>query len=149
MISLLFKFVSYSCVKKGFHWGFLLGKQESLKGYTCLYKTCDWTTGLDRSLSCLVSHTLDIYIYDIYIIRTYLIAKLVKNLPVIQEILVWFLGQKDLLEKRKATHSSILAWRIPWTTQSQRVGHNWVTYIVHWLLFLWKWQNLEWGKYFI
>ena len=40
------------------------------------------------------------------------------------------LGWKDPLEKGKATHSSILAWRIPWTIQSvgsQRVGHDWVT----------------------
>ena len=43
------------------------------------------------------------------------IAQLVKNLPAVPEILVWFLGQEDLLEKGKATHSSILAWRIPWT----------------------------------
>ena len=44
-----------------------------------------------------------------------LIAQLVKNLPAMQEILVRFLGQEDPLEKGKATHSSILAWRIPWT----------------------------------
>ena len=47
----------------------------------------------------------------------------------------WSLGQEDPLEKEMATHSSILAWRIPWTeelgglqsTGSQRVGHDWVT----------------------
>ena len=44
-----------------------------------------------------------------------LIAQLVKNLPSMRETLVQFLGQKDPLEKGKATHSSILAWRIPWT----------------------------------
>jgi len=44
-----------------------------------------------------------------------LIAQLVKNPPEMQETLVQFLGWKDPLEKRKATHSSILAWRIPWT----------------------------------
>ena len=41
------------------------------------------------------------------------------------------LGWEDPLEKGKATYSSILAWRIPWTLQSmgpQRVGHNWVTF---------------------
>ena len=42
------------------------------------------------------------------------IAQLVKNPPAMQETLVRFLGQKDPLEKGKATHSSILAWRIPW-----------------------------------
>ena len=38
-----------------------------------------------------------------------------KNLPAVRETWVQFLGWKDPLEKRKATHSSILAWRIPWT----------------------------------
>ena len=44
-----------------------------------------------------------------------LIAHLVKNLSSMQETPIRFLGQEDLLEKGKATHSSILAWRILWT----------------------------------
>ena len=40
---------------------------------------------------------------------------MVKNLPAMQETQVQFLGREDLLEKEIATHSSILAWRIPWT----------------------------------
>ena len=44
-----------------------------------------------------------------------LVVKLVKNLPAMQETLVQFLGWEDSLEKGKATDSSILAWRIPWT----------------------------------
>ena len=44
-----------------------------------------------------------------------LIAQLVKNPPAVQETLVRFLGWEDPLEKGKATHCSILAWRIPWT----------------------------------
>ena len=43
------------------------------------------------------------------------IAQLVKNPPAMQETLVQFWGQEDPLEKGKATHSSVLAWRIPWT----------------------------------
>ena len=42
-------------------------------------------------------------------------AHLVKNLPAVQETWVLSLVWEDLLEKGKATHSSILAWRIPWT----------------------------------
>ena len=42
-------------------------------------------------------------------------AQLVKNLPAVQETWVQSLGWDDPLEKGKATHSSILAWRIPWT----------------------------------
>ena len=52
--------------------------------------------------------------------------ELVKNLPAMQETPVQFLGWEDPLEKGTATHSSILAWRIPWTIQStglQKVGH--------------------------
>ena len=44
-----------------------------------------------------------------------LVAQLVKNLPAMQETWVRFLGWEDPLENRKATHSSILAWRIPWS----------------------------------
>ena len=57
---------------------------------------------------------------------------MVKNQPAMQDTQVLFLGQEDPLEKGMATHSSILAWRIPWTEEpgrlqsmgSQRVGHD-------------------------
>ena len=57
---------------------------------------------------------------------------MVKNLPAKQEMGVQSLGGEDPLEKEMATHSSVLAWRIPWTKEpgglqsrgSQRVGHN-------------------------
>ena len=45
-------------------------------------------------------------------------AQLVKNPPAMQETQVRSLGWEDPLEKEKATHSNILAWRIPWTVQS-------------------------------
>ena len=56
-----------------------------------------------------------------------LVAQLVKNPPAMQETWVQTLGWEDPLVKGKATHSSILPWRIPWTVESmglQRVGHN-------------------------
>ena len=59
--------------------------------------------------------------------RAALVAQLVKNLPAMWETWVRPLGWDDPLEKGKATHSSILAWRIPWTLQSmglQRVGRD-------------------------
>ena len=70
-----------------------------------------------------------------YADNTTLIAQMVKNPLVMQEIRIRFLGQEDPLEKRMATHSSTLAWRIPWTketgglqsTVSQRIRHDWVT----------------------
>ena len=59
-------------------------------------------------------------------------AQIVKYLLAMQETQVRSLGQEDPLEKEMATHSSTLAWKIPWTEQpgglqsmgSQRVGHN-------------------------
>ena len=45
-------------------------------------------------------------------------AQMVKNLPARQETRIRSLGQEDPLEKKMATHSSILAWRIPWTEES-------------------------------
>ena len=61
-----------------------------------------------------------------------LVAQIVKNLPTMQETWVKSLGQGDLLEKEMATHSRILAWRIPLTKEpgglqsmgSQRVWHD-------------------------
>ena len=60
-----------------------------------------------------------------------LVAQLVRNLSAMQETWVRSLGWEDPLEKGMATHSSILAWRIPWTVQSmgsQRVRYSWVTF---------------------
>ena len=61
-----------------------------------------------------------------------LVAQTVKNLPAMQETWVQSLGREDPLEKEMATHSSILAWSIPWTEKPgrllsmglQRVKHN-------------------------
>ena len=56
-----------------------------------------------------------------------LVAQLVKNQPLMQETRARSLGWEDPLEKGKAAHSSILAWRIPWTVYpmgSQRVGRD-------------------------
>ena len=50
-----------------------------------------------------------------------LIAQLVKNLPAVQETRVQFLGKEDPLEEEMATHSSILAWRIPWAEEPGRL----------------------------
>ena len=53
-----------------------------------------------------------------------LVAQMVKNLPARQETWIQSLGWEDPLEKGMATHSSILAWRIPWTEQPGRTGHG-------------------------
>ena len=57
--------------------------------------------------------------YDLALLiaRVSLVAQLVKNLPAMRETWIQSLGQEDPLEKEMATHSSILAWRIPWTEE--------------------------------
>ena len=79
------------------------------------------------------------YLHSIYIvfmtIWASLMAQMVKNPPAVQETWVQSLGWEDPLEEGIATHSSILAWRTPWTEEpgepqsmrSQRVGHDWAT----------------------
>ena len=65
-------------------------------------------------------------------------AQMVKHLPTMWETQVQSLGREDPLEKEMATHSSILAWKIPWTEEPgrlqsmgyQRVGHYWVTFFL-------------------
>ena len=58
--------------------------------------------------------------------KGFLVAQLVKNLPAMWEGWVLVLGWEDPLEKGKATHSSFLAWRIPWANSmgSQRGAHD-------------------------
>ena len=68
-------------------------------------------------------------------IRTSLVAQTVKHQSIMWETGVQSLGQEDPLEKKMATHSSTLTWKIPWTEERdrlesmglQRVGHDWVT----------------------
>ena len=78
---------------------------------------------------------LKIYLYVFTWVRASLVAQRLKHLPAMRETWVRSLGWEDPLEKEMATHSSTLAWRIPWREEpgrlqsmgSQRVGHDWVT----------------------
>ena len=73
------------------------------------------------------------------------VAETVKHLPAMQETQVRSLGQEDPLEKGMATHSSTLAWKVPWMEEpgrlqsmgSQRVGHNWATSLFF-LFYCWQ-----------
>ena len=75
--------------------------------------------GILKSLS---STTVQKYqFFGAHLSGTSLVAQLVKTLPAVQETWVRVLGEEDPLEKEMATHSSILAWRIPWTEQPSRL----------------------------
>ena len=73
--------------------------------------------------------------YPLQYSQASLVAQMVENPPEMRDTWVWSLGWEDPLEEGVATHSTILAWRIPWTeepgglqsTGSQRVGHDWAT----------------------
>ena len=83
---------------------------------------------VDNLLLCSTSKDRNRFIYY----RASLVAQTVKRLPTMQETQVRSLGWGDPLEKEMAIHSSILAWKIPWTEDpvrlqsmgSQRVGHD-------------------------
>ena len=71
-------------------------------------------------------------LYDLFVTWASLVAWMVKRLPTMWETRVRSLGWEDPLQKEMATHSSIHAWKIPWTEEpgglqsmgSQRVGHD-------------------------
>ena len=83
--------------------------------------------------------------------RASLVAQRLKRLPGMQETWVRSLGWKDPLEKEMTTHSSTLAWRIPWREEpgglqsmgSQRVGHDWTTSPQRWNVRLTPGKNLR------
>ena len=73
-----------------------------------------------------------VYVFFLWYSLGALLTQMIKNLPAIQETWVPFLGGEDPLEKRMATHASILAWRLPRTEEpgglqsmgSQGIGHD-------------------------
>ena len=96
--------------------------------------------------SWVVSHCVYVPQFLYPFIYASLVAQRLKRLPAMRETRVRSLGREDPLEKEMVTHSSILAWRIPWTeepgrlqsTGSQRVGHDWATSL-HFTSFIYLW----------
>ena len=88
-----------------------------------------------KRLGCKLIKMFIIFVLPFQWVGASLVAQRLKRLPPMQETQVQSLGQGDPLERETVTHSSILAWRIPWmekpgrlqSTGSQRVGHDWVT----------------------
>ena len=88
-----------------------------------------------------------LFVYLLSHVQTSLVAQTVKRLPAVWEPWVWSQGWENPLEKEMATHSSTLAWKIPWTEESgglqsmesQRVGHDWATSLF--TLILWHDSN--------
>ena len=90
------------------------------------------------------------------ILRASLEVQMVKNLPAMQETRVWSLAWEDPLEKGMATHSSILAWRIPWTEKpgglqtigSQRVRHEWAAEHTHTVGYPADWAAIHFSAFY-
>ena len=80
-----------------------------------------------------------------------LVAQRLKHLPGMRETRVWSLGWDDPLEKEMATHSSTLAWRIPWREEPgrlqsmglQRAGHEWATLLTYLLALATHFKNIK------
>ena len=79
-----------------------------------------WRSGVKENLSMKHSFTF-IFILLFYLFRASLTAQSAKNLPAMQETRVRFLGLEDPMEKEMTTHSSISAWKIPWTEESGKL----------------------------
>ena len=92
-----------------------------------------------------------------YIWWASLVAQTAKNQPAIQETWVLSLGRDDPLEKRMTTHSSTLAWRIPWTEEpgrlqfmgSQRAGRDWeiFTFTLSFIIYMMPGTQHPWSFY--
>ena len=81
---------------------------------------------LNTFMSVFQIRSLFFCFFFLIVLRASQVAQMVKNLPAMWETRVRSLGQEDLLEKGMATHSSILAWRIPWTEESGGLYSPWV-----------------------
>ena len=91
---------------------------------TCTLRNVPYTdiaSSLWESPVPLTLMSLSSLLFERWITMSCLVAQMIKNLPAIQETWVRSLCQKDPLEKVMATHSSILAWRIPWTEEPGRL----------------------------
>ena len=106
--------------------------------YTDIWRKSPWHLWVDLVLSTrnwLVLTSMGFTTHGLYVLPASLVAQRLKHLPLMQETWVRSMGQEDPLEKEMATHSNILAWRIPWmeepgglqSTGLQRVGHDWAT----------------------
>ena len=68
-----------------------------------------------------IDHQVTLVLLFLYSDGASLVAQMVKNLPAMQETRIQSLSWEDPLEKGMAVHSSILAWRIPWTEEPDRI----------------------------
>ena len=117
------------------------GMQQGLIACMLRYKTVNEWYGRDWTL--VSGYVTFVFISRLYIPRIFLlnahiinlVAQTVKNLPAMQKTWVRSLDQEDPLENGVTTHSSVLAWEIPWTEKpgglqavgAPRIGHGWAT----------------------
>ena len=105
------------------------------------FLTRNWTWAPALGMQSLSHCTTCAFWFDISS-AIYLVVQRVKSLTAMWESWVLSLGQEDPLEKEMPTHSSILAWKIPWMEEFgrlqaiglQRVGHDWATSLTHSLI---------------
>ena len=109
-----------------------VSERHLMKEIAKIHLTSTWIEDLSMSEEKMRQNVGQCWIWS-------LMAQTVKCLPAMWETWVRSLGREDPLEKEMATHSSTLAWKIPWMEEhgrlqsmgSQRVGHDWVTSLTH------------------
>ena len=123
------------------YWGFsvLLSRLSGFPGFTTVgFRTFTILWELLWYYCSAVCGSPTWHVWDLilpWLHTSYLVAQMVKRLPTTRETQVQSLGWEDLLEMEMATHSSTLAWKIPWMEEpgrlqsmgSQRVGYDWAT----------------------
>ena len=108
------------CIKWPKYWSFSISSSSEYSGL--ISSRIDWfdLLAVQGTLKSLLQHhnlKASILCHSTFFLWASLMTQLVKNLPAVQKTWVQSLGWEDPLEKETSTHSSILAWRTPWTIQ--------------------------------
>ena len=156
LVYLTFLIIRATHLLKKISWKVQIMQKRKSQNSSCITTTINILTYFSSYLS-IIKHLLDLRIFLIlgcpYVeLYASLVAQMVKNLPAMQETQVRSLDWEDPLEKEMATHSSILAWRIPWTGKtvrlqsmgSQRVRHDWATNTHTWRIIMEFTQTTMW-----
>ena len=124
--------LQYSCLENPIHGDFQSPNPWGHKESDMTEQLMHSLEGITTQLAIAVTYTCNLIVKsnralwfpennNVSLLTVNLVAQMVKRLPTMQETGVQSLGREDLLEKEMATHSSILAWKIPWMEEPGRL----------------------------